>query len=404
MAVRSPEERRFLLPLALIAFSLKAVLVPIYYIVLVKGGLDGFAYIDSYSYHLDGIEIARELRYGIDYSSRAWRAVDPGYPIFTGIVYWIAGPNTLVVRILNCVFSTFMLLYIYRIARLFFEEERIARWACYLVAFLPYSTTIVINHRKEPIVTLLATFIFFHTARLIRSEKNSSVSAALAVSGLVAMIFFRSGFVLPFMGVLFLCYVTATQSLVRSLALAIPTILAMVTVEFLLADDVSVSVVASTERIRGKILDSAGHAQVGGLVRFVRMTSIYEIYKLPLATILVVILPYPPHVNGNLPSIILSWENLLNLAFLPQVIRGAWMVLSEAGWQKRIPLLIFPGVFLVLIGATHVGVERYREVVFPVMMVLGAAGLYRGRNLRLSIVVYGALIVLGGVVVFSRFA
>lgn len=78
LGVRSPEERRFLLPLGLLSFTIKAALVPLYYFALVRAGLDGYAYLDSYNYHLDGIEVARELRTTIDYSSRAWKTVDPG--------------------------------------------------------------------------------------------------------------------------------------------------------------------------------------------------------------------------------------------------------------------------------------------------------------------------------------
>jgi hypothetical protein len=76
-AVRTPEERRFLLPLGLVAYTLKAIAVPIYYAALVKEGLQGYAFVDAYNYHLDGLEIMGELHRGIDYSSRAWSMVDP---------------------------------------------------------------------------------------------------------------------------------------------------------------------------------------------------------------------------------------------------------------------------------------------------------------------------------------
>ena len=57
-ATKEQEERSFLLPLGIAAYSLKALLVPIYYVALVNAGLQGFAFDDAYEYHLDGIEIA----------------------------------------------------------------------------------------------------------------------------------------------------------------------------------------------------------------------------------------------------------------------------------------------------------------------------------------------------------
>lgn len=403
MAVRSPEERRFLLPLGLVAFTLKAILVPIYYVALVNDGLEGFAYIDAHDYHLDGIEIARELSTRIDYSSRAWETVDPGYPIFTGILYWIAGPNTLMVRMFNCMFSTFILLYVYRTARLFFEEEQIARYACYLAAFLPFSIAIVINHRKESIVTLLSIFTFSHAARLIRFDRKWGLSAGLTAIGLMSIFFFRSGFVLPFLAILFLCYVVSTQSLWRSVALAVPTILLLVAVQFFISDDVSVSVAASTERLQGKILNSSDLSEVGGLARFARMNSVFQVYKLPLATFLALALPFPPLFSGLLPPVVLSWTNLANLAFLPFMIGGGFAVLRDPEWRRKMPILLFPLVFLVLIGATHIGVARYRETVFPVILILAAAGLHRGTSLLLKAAVYSGLTALAAIVFLARF-
>lgn len=403
MAARPQEERRFLLPLGMAAFTLKAILVPLYYFLLVNAGLDGFAYSDSYEYHLDGIEIARELSTQLDYSSRAWVTVDPGFPILTGIFYWIAGPNTLVVRMFNCMFATFMLLYVYRTSRLFFEEEKIARIACLLVAFLPYSMTIAINHRKEPLVTLLSIFIFYHASRLIRLDRSWATSALLAALGLFAIFFFRSGFVLPFIGILFLCYVTSSQSTARSIALAIPTILILAAVQFFISDDVSISIASSSERVQGKIFNSAEMAEVGGLARFARMTSIFQIYKLPLATVLALILPFPPYLSGLLPAVLLSWTNLLNLAFLPQMIGGGMAVFREPGWKTRIPILLFPGVFLILIGATHLGVARYRETIFPALLILVAVGIHRGTSIFLRGTVYGTLGALAFIVYLARF-
>jgi hypothetical protein len=176
------------------------------------------------------------------------------------------------------------------------------------------------------------------------------------------------------------------------------------TVQFFLSEDISVSFGASSLRLQGKLGDSAQLAEIGGLVRYARMQSIFEVYKLPVATVLAVILPFPPFNTGELPAILLSWANLFNLALLPQMIAGAMLVARNPEWKSAAPLILFPGVFLVLIAATHLGVERYRETVFPVMLVLAGAGFVRGRNRISATLVYGALILLGGIVVIVRSA
>ena len=301
-------------------------------------------------------------------------------------------------------FTSFTLLYVYRIGRMLIDDPRAARWACYLVALLPYSIIITINHRKDPIVTLLATFLILHMLRLIRFEKRWPVSVLLALVGLVAMSFFRSGFVLPFVGILFLCYLTATQSLLRGLLLAVPTLAAIIAVQILISDDASISLLAASERFQEKIATSATLAGTGGLVRLARMTSVFEIYKLPLAAFLVVILPFPPTFTGFLPTVLLSWANLFNIAFLPAMLQGAWAILTGGSWRRQGPLLVATGVFLVLIGAAHVGVVRYRETIFPLMLLLAGLGLTRGANFLLYAGVYGGMLALGCIVYFSRFA
>jgi len=116
-----------------------------------------------------------------------------------------------------------------------------------------------------------------------------------------------------------------------------------------------------------------------------------------------VILPFPPIFSGSLPMILLTWANLLNIAFLPAMFQGAWATIRGGSWRQQGPLLVTSGVFLVLIGAAHVGVVRYRETIFPVMLLLAGLGLTRGVNFVVYAGVYGAMLVLGCIVYFSRF-
>jgi 4-amino-4-deoxy-L-arabinose transferase-like glycosyltransferase len=399
---RKTEERNFLLPLAIVAFLLRAGLVPIYYEILVNAGLEGFEFKDSLNYHYRGIELARELARGINYSSAAWQTVDPGYPVLTGFVYWLTGVNTLVMRMMNCVISVMTLLWVYRMARLAFDDDRVARWACYLLAFLPYSILFVVTHRKDVLVAALATFIFYQGLRMLRFESDVIKATAWMFGALACISFFRSGFVFPFMGALFICYAVTQRSLVQAIALSIPSLAILVLAQLLLSGDSSLGLAANAGRFEAKLLQSGSLADGAGLVSLLRMTSIFEIYKLPFAVPLVLILPFPPSTGGSLPAVMLSFANLGNLVVLPHVLVGAVMTFARGEWKRRVPLLIFAGSFIVLLAAVHIGIIRYRETIYPTVLVLAGAGLARGNNGLISAVVYFGLVMLGGVVLFVR--
>ena len=84
------------------------------------------------------------------------------------------------------------------------------------------------------------------------------------------------------------------------------------------------------------------------------------------------------------------------------MLSGAWGVLRNQNWRSQIPILIFPIVYLVLIGAAHIGVIRYRETVFPIMLILAAAGIVQKTNRFLILGVYSMLAALGGLVYAVR--
>ena len=399
---RKPEERNFLLPLAIVAFVLRAGLVPIYYLILVEAGLQGFEFEDSINYHYRGIEFAKELARGIDYSSEAWRYVDPGYPLLTGFVYWMTGVNTLVMRMLNCVISVVTLLWVYRMAKLAFDDDRVARWACYLLAFLPYPILFVVTHRKDVLVAALATFVFYQGLRMLRFENDVVKATAWMFGALACISFFRSGFIFPFLSALFICYAVTQRSLAQALALSIPSIAILLLAQVFISGDSSLSLAANAARFEAKLIQSGNLADGAGLVSLVRMTSFFEIYKLPFAVPLALILPFPPSTEGSLPAVMLSFANLGNLAVLPHMLVGAVMTFARGEWRKRIPLLIFAGSFLVVLAAVHVGVLRYRETIYPTMLVLAGAGFARGNNGLISAVVYFGLVMLGGGVLFIR--
>ena len=66
------------------------------------------------------------------------------------------------------------------------------------------------------------------------------------------------------------------------------------------------------------------------------------------------------------------------------------------------PLVIYSGGFLLIVGGLMLSVLRYRETVFPAILVITAAGMKARSNFLLSAVVYGSMALLAAAVYMRR--
>ena len=64
---------------------------------------------------------------------------------------------------------------------------------------------------------------------------------------------------------------------------------------------------------------------------------------------------------------------------------------------------MFPVVFLLVIGAVHIGVIRYKLIFYPVCMIWAAIGWRIGTGLFLKLAVYGGLTLLSIPIYLNRF-
>jgi hypothetical protein len=94
---------------------------------------------------------------------------------------------------------------------------------------------------------------------------------------------------------------------------------------------------------------------------------------------------------------------LVFLAFLPQFFLGAREVFRSGVWRRRLPLFIYTAGFLALIGSLASGIMRYRENIFPMVLVITAAGFRARQNFIFSSTVFAGLLLLAAVVYFNRY-
>ncbi len=399
---RKPEERRWLMGVAITAFLLKAILVPVYFQWLVWLGDGGFAYVDARGHHYQALDIVEEYEYDLPHESIGWSATDPGFYVLTAYVYMLFGPNTLVIRFLLVMCVSAAMLYVYRIARLNFEEKT-ARLAAGIYGFLPAPILLSLNHRKDPLVQLIVLFMFYHAVRVFRQEPGWQRSTVLGLLGLIAVYPFRSGLILPFIGVMVVCFVLANRSIVQGVALTLVTVFGLVIIQVAVPDDAKINLDTYANRTEGKLATSADLSDRGGIVRLLRVTGPLDVYKIPFAAAAYLVLPFPPTVARYPVSVLNSFLHLVSLFLLPHMLLGAWSLIRGPNWRLQLPLLIFPIIFLLVLGAVHVGVLRYREIFYPICLIWAAIGWQIGTGLFLKVAVYGGLTGLAIVVYLVRF-
>lgn len=400
--VRRPEERGWLMRLAVLAFVLKAILVPIYFQWLVSIGENGFAYVDAGRVHHQSIQMGEEIRFNAPRVTPGWDAVDPGFYQLTTYTYLLFGPNTLVIRFFLIMCISMALLYTYRITRMYFDEPT-ARLAAGLHAFMPAPILLSLNHRKDPIVQLLVVFSFYHAVRVFRQEPGWIRSLAMVVVGLVTVYPFRSGLILPFIGVMVICFVLANRNVVQGITLTITTILGLLILQFAVPDESKINLNTYTSRAEGKLETSAELTESGGLVRLLRVTGPLDLYKIPFAAVAYLFLPFPPNWDTYPVTALSSFLHLVAIFLMPHMLLGAWSLIRAPDWRIKLPLIVFPAVFLLVLGAVHIGLLRYREIFYPICIIWIAIGWRIGAPALLKFTVYVGLALLTIPVYLSRF-
>jgi len=399
---RAPEERGWIFRLAIWTFVVKAILVFAYFEWLVWIGEFGFAYFDARGHHEQAIDMLTEIEYDVPHVTWGWFARDPGMYRLTAWTYMLFGPNTLVVRFFLISFISMSLLYLYRISKMFCDEQT-ARLATLLTAILPWPVLTTLNHRKEPIVQLIVLFMFYHAFRVFRQEPGWLRSVAFTFIGLVMIYPFRSGLILPFLGVMVICFVLANRNPLQGAVLAVVTILGLVILQLAVPDDSKIGLGTYGDRVEKTLDASARRAQLSGVASLLRMTGPIDIYKLPFAGAAYLILPFPPDFVGYPPAVLGNAINIFGVLLLPHMILGVWSMIRGPDWRLQLPILVFPVVFLLVIGAVHIGVIRYKLIFYPVCMIWAAIGWRIGTGLFLKLAVYGGLTLLSIPIYLNRF-
>jgi Dolichyl-phosphate-mannose-protein mannosyltransferase len=149
---------------------------------------------DWATYDFFGSELARYWREG-GVTGAAWIVSDMaryrsgwGMYYFVAAIYYITGTNPLATQLICCVFGANTCVLIYRIARMVYPVQHVARLAAILATLSPSLIIWCSQGLKEPlIVFLLAACLFLTLRSTQRHTVTGSILLLLCMSGLYAL-------------------------------------------------------------------------------------------------------------------------------------------------------------------------------------------------------------------------
>ena len=307
---------------------------------------------------------------------------DTGYPLYLGIVYSFTGDSKIIARLIQCIWSAYICLFVYRIAQRHFEEPT-ARLAAVLCIFMPNMVIYCGMHLKEVVMTFL-TLWFVERADALMLNRNFSFTTVSGVA-LIGLSLFMFRTVLA--AVLFLAFAVAIVfSSTRIIRGGRRTLLIALSFGFV--------VVAFSGRIEEEVMaivnsDIRGQQQVsmqyrygsgkgGGGNRFSDKAGAAVFAPL------IFTLPFPTMVNpdGQEQKLMLHGGNYVKDVMAGFVIFSMFLMLFggsirslDAEWRKHVlPLAVFIGYLVVLIFSQFAHSERFHQPILPFAMLFAAYG------------------------------
>lgn len=416
---KSPN-KKYLSGLFFSAFLLRTILLYAVYYYLVNVGGDGFVFADDRNYDIAGTQIAALLKVGKDgYMLHSWQQ-NPGYFYFNGWLYSILGTDTFSARVTNAFLSSMTAILVFEIARMLFNL-RVAKIAGLLSAFMPNIMFLSVLQFKDTALI----FVMVFTVYLLVSKKDQKITFFSVISlsfALYIMWFLRKDFTLPYIGIVFLWLILRYTGLEKWIermqksglsafaGIALLVIIGAVLIGFANTNAGHVFV-ERFDRITGdnqEFTENASTAQIG-FSRHLRINSLADAYKLPVAVAFTTILPLPSF--GLLTSskqaglVLYSISNIAFILLLPFVIVG-FSLIKDTGFANTVMLKWVPLILLIGISIVFMGVLRYKEQLMPFFIIWAALALSERNKFKTRIgLMYfaGSLGVLVAVIVASVF-
>jgi hypothetical protein len=308
---------------------------------------------------------------------------DSGYPIYLSVVYIFVYKNKLLARLIQCVWSAYICLFVYRIGQRHFEEPT-ARMAAIFTLFMPNLVMYCGLHLKEVVMTFL-TIWFVERADALMVNRNFSFRTVFSVI-LIGLSIFTFRTVLA--ATLFLAFaLTVVFSSTRLIRGGRRTLLIAISVGFFLLagmgrlreEVMSIVNIDIREQQRVSMVNRYGTGKGGGTGNRFADRAGAAIFAPLIFTI-----PFPTMVEteGQEQKRYLHGGNYVKNVMSGFVLWTMFMMLLggnlrslDAEWRKHVlPLAVFLGYLLVLTFSQFAQSERFHQPILPLHMLFAAYG------------------------------
>jgi len=150
--------------------------------------------VDSWLYHRASAQMAKLFFSGnaVDVGLYYFKtSADLGFPMYMAILYYIFGPQTIVVRIMNALWGSLTAVYVSRITRSIFGDAP-GRLAGILTMLMPSLMWYSGMHLKESLMIFLVIAVMYHAIKIIQEGKINIASLVIMVLFTFSLFYFRT--------------------------------------------------------------------------------------------------------------------------------------------------------------------------------------------------------------------
>jgi hypothetical protein len=337
---------------------------------------------DSYIYNLAASDVADNL-YSRDLKQtlKKWydESSDYGYPTYVGVLYHYVGKDTILIRFLSILLSSFTAALIYKLAKNVYQDEGIARFAGILTMLMPPLLWLDTYLVKESIMILLVFLSLYKISAIINSKRLKILDIVIVLVTTFSLFYFRT--VLAWL--IIFCTVFYFLMNIRSRKVSKPImfiafLLLISSLSFMVSEAGSVQelktlVQQSNTQLENELLNSAMQ----------RGISIQVAVIIPLLIVGSMITPFPSILFFDASQLAMVCH------FFNEIIRNCIFFFAFLGilisYKKRfkessIILLYTLGYIFILVVAGKSFQDRFVLPSLPAMIILISVGFVKGKN------------------------
>lgn len=299
---------------------------------------------------------------------------DMGYGIYVGFVYWLTGNSILVVRLLKCILSAWMVLLVYRIAKRNFGEQT-ARIAAIFCALWPNFWYYCAVHLKETEMVFLGVLFVEQADQMLRS-RNFTAWKVIPILFIAAVLFtFRIPLALVCVLALVFSVVMSSQRVVSWGKRIIVGFLSIALIGVIAGNRIQ-------EKSQELLEQAQGGQQKDNMEWRAKRDNGNAFAKYAGKSVfapLIFTIPFPSMVrpfDGQDAQQIVNGGNFVKNILSCFTIFAVVMLLMSGQWRDHLlPLSFMVGYLVVLVMSTFAQSERFHQPAMPFEFMFAAYGL-----------------------------